>query len=88
MKRYKCKKALVLDCCDDDGFLIENKQHVVMVGDIYEYDEENQEPLITAAKPAVHLERRRKKSYDYIEIYPETLAEHFEELLEVSGDET
>ncbi len=36
MKRYKCKKPLILDKYDDDGFWIENEQAIVEVGEVYE----------------------------------------------------
>lgn len=80
MKKYRCIRALVLDSCDDDSGLVENERTEVAIGDIYECDEQHQEPLLAAAKPAVHLERNHGDVRSWIEVYPDTLVKHFEEI--------
>lgn len=84
MKRFRCKKELILDFYDDYGFYIDDKWITVNVGDIYECDEDCQEPLMVAADGAIHLERVHNNDNigQWIEIYPETLAEYFEEITE------
>ena len=77
MKRYRCKKEIVLDCGDKD--CSESEKVVVRVGDIYEYDEDFHEPSF-ADKPAVRLCRVHDTPCAWIEIYHETLSEHFEEI--------
>lgn len=71
MKRYRCKKELQLDTYDEDDFLI------IKVGDTYEYSEDCQD-LFIANKPAVHLTLVHPNTSQWIEIYPETLENHFE----------
>ena len=78
MKRYRCKKELVLNCYDDDGYSNDSEQFVVSVGDIYEYDEDCQD-LLMANEPAVHLYLVHDILCSWIEIYPDTLSAHFEE---------
>lgn len=75
MARYKCVKRLALDKYDDDGFLIENEVCFVEIGDIYETCEDY--GLYISCKPAIHLELIHKNIGHWIEIYPDTLAEHF-----------
>lgn len=75
-----------MDYYDADGFYIENKQVVINVGDIYEYDEDRQEPLMVAANDAIHLDRVHDNICQWIEIYPEDLAEYFEEMTEVKNN--
>ena len=82
MKRYRCKKELVLDRYDGDGFYDDSEPCVINVGDIYEYDEDCQERLFIANKPAVHLLLVHDRIHNWIEIYPETLSEFFEEVRE------
>lgn len=81
MKKYKCKKPLILDKYDDDGFLIENEQAIVEIGEVFETCEEYEERLLVICKPAIHLEKVHENICSWIEIYPETLAEHFEEMV-------
>ena len=76
MKRYKCIKPLLLDSYDDDGFLEEENAMQIEVGEVYEMDDDTCDYLLIASKPALRLENAR----NWIEIYPDTLAEHFEEL--------
>lgn len=78
MKTYRCKKQLMLDKYDDDGFLIENEVAFVEVGEIFETCEDYD--LYIACKPAIHLELVHENIRTWIEISPETLAEHFEEV--------
>ena len=76
MKRYKCIKPLFLDRYDDNGFLEEEDAMVIEVGEVYEVDDDTCDYLLIADKPALRLENERH----WIEIYPDTLAEHFEEV--------
>lgn len=69
MKRYRCKKELVLDYYDDDGCCDSAKQLVVRVGEIYEYDE-NCQDLLIANEPAVHLYLVHDTLCAWVEIYP------------------
>lgn len=83
MKRYKCKKQLILDLCDADGFYVDGEYRFVEVGEVYEtYDDYR---LEISDKPAVHLERVHENICGWIEVYPETLDEYFEEMV---GDES
>ena len=75
MTRYKCIKPLLLDRYDDNGFLEEENATQIEVGEVFEVDDES-DYLLIAKKPALRLESTRH----WIEIYPDTLAEHFEEL--------
>lgn len=75
MKRYKCVKPLLLDSYDPDGFLEEENSTLIEVGEVFEVDEES-DYLLIANKPALRLDSPRH----WIEIYPDTLAEHFEEI--------
>ncbi len=81
MKRYRCIKSLVVDNYDEDGYPDE-KSFEVKVGDIYECDEGCQDLLMIADKPAIHLSRVHEHIYEWVELYPEDIAEHFEELSE------
>lgn len=80
MKRYKCIKPMHLDIYDENGFLKEENSGVIDVGEIYAMNDDTRDCLLIASKPAIRLENARC----WIEIYPITLAEHFEEL---EGDE-
>lgn len=79
MKKYRCIKPIALDFYDEDGGYAE-RQLLVNIGDIYEYDEKSPDPLEIACEPAVHLHSARSGERDWIEIYPDTLTEHFEEM--------
>ena len=81
MKKFKCIKPLILDKYDDDGFLLENEQAIVDIGEVYETCEDYNERLFVACKPAIHLERVHENIDSWIEIYPETLKEYFEEVV-------
>jgi hypothetical protein len=76
MKRYKCIKPLLLDRYDDNGFFEEENAALVEVGEVYEMEDNTCDYLLIANKPALRLENSRH----WIEIYPDTLAEHFEEM--------
>lgn len=76
MVRYKCIKPLLLDRYDDDGFLEEENAVQIEVGEVFEVDSDTCDYLLIADKPALRLESTRH----WIEIYPDTLAEHFEEV--------
>ena len=86
MKKYKCIKPLILDKYDDDGFLIENEQAIVDIDEIYETCQDYDEHLLVACKPAIHLERVHENIDSWIEIYPETLKEYFEEVEDNSNE--
>ena len=89
MKRYKCRKELILDYCDAEGLYVEGEQIEINVGDIYEYDEDFQKPLIISAKTGILLDLTHDITNRWIEIYPETLVEYFEEMTEgENGKET
>lgn len=79
MKYYKCIKTLHLDMYDENGFFTEGRT-TVNEGDIYETCEDYNERLLIANKPAIHLVREHENIRHWIEIYPETLAEHFKEM--------
>ena len=68
-----------MDYYDDDGCSDSIEQFVVSVGDIYKYEEECQD-LLLANEPAVHLSLVHDILCSWIEIYPDTLSEHFEEI--------
>ena len=76
MKRYKCIKPLLLDRYDDNGFFEEENALQIEVGEVYEMDDDTCDYLLIASKPALRLKNARR----WIEIYPDTLAEHFEEM--------
>lgn len=76
MKRYKCIKPLLLDRYDDNGFIEEDDAMLIEVGEVFDVDEEDSDYLVIASKPALRLENARY----WMEIYPDTLAEHFEEV--------
>jgi hypothetical protein len=78
MKQYKCTKPLLLDRYDDNGFLEEEDAMLIEVGEIYDIDDDTCDYLLVANKPALRLENERH----WIEIYPDTLAEHFKEVKE------
>lgn len=78
MKYYKCIKTLHLDMYDENGSCTEEKI-TINEGDIYENCEDYNERLLIANKPAIHLVRVHENIGHWIEIYPETLAEHFKE---------
>ena len=61
--------------------MIENEQAIVEVGEVYETCDEYNERLFVVCKPAIHLEKAHENIDSWIEIYPETLAEHFEEMV-------
>ena len=78
MKQYKCIKPLLLDRYDDNGFLEEEDAMPREVGEVYDIDDDICDYLLVANKPALRLENERH----WIEIYPDTLAEHFKEVKE------
>lgn len=79
MKKYRCIKQFALDRYDDDGFFVPGAPMIVEEGSIFEEWSDNPwDYLIVAAPPAVHLEN---SDGIWIEIHPDTLALHFEEVL-------
>ena len=73
MVRYKCVKPLHLDLYDDNGCWVEEEGGLTIeVGEVFELDEDC-DRLLIANSPAVRLQNTRR----WIEIYPDTLAEHF-----------
>lgn len=80
MKQYKCIKTLYLDKYDEGGFFTD-EQIIVKEGDIYETCEDYNQRLYIANKPAIHLELVHENIRHWIEIYPDTLAEHFIEMV-------
>ena len=81
MKQYKCIKSFELDEYDDNGFYTEGSI-TINEGDIYETCEDYNERLLIANKPAIHLVRVHENIRHWIEIYPETLNEYFEEMFD------
>lgn len=79
---YKCKKELQVYTYGknkENAFCKKSKPLTIKVGDTYEYDEDLQEHLIVAKKPAEHLISCCDVYNDYwIEIYPDTIEEHFD----------
>lgn len=84
MKLYRCKKQFMLYKYDDDGFSIENEVCFVDVGDIYETCEDY--GLNISNEPAIHLEKMDRNIRHWIEIYPDTLEEYFEEITDQSTE--
>lgn len=73
MKRYRCKKSFVVDSYDDDGFLIENKEKLIEVGQMYELNKTGS----TIIGGDVHLDNA---DGSWLEITKEHLQEFFEEV--------
>lgn len=73
MKIYKCKKTLIAEKYDDEGYWQPCKRMEIKPGTVLQ---ESREPLQIAAEPCIRL----KNKEIWLEITPETLAEHFEEV--------
>lgn len=77
MKIYICKKSLVLDCYDDDGYLVENSTLTIDVGEVYKVV--SRPYNLVAPNSHIHLERIESAKKTWCEISATTLEEHFEE---------
>lgn len=73
MKKYRCKKGLVVDKYDGDGFLIPNKVKIVDEGEVYSVDESGS----TMIGGEVHLDG---ENGSWLELSRESLEEFFEEV--------
>lgn len=74
MKRYRCKERFALDRYAEDGRYIPGMPMIIEEG--MEFNLRNY--LFIAKPPAVHLEAVHDDLW--IEIHPDTLALHFEEV--------
>lgn len=76
-RRYRCIKEETFDCCDDDGFLVENKSITIPVGSIWQ-----ESPyMIAGGKDNVHLVREDVEDMvAWCEPLKENFKEHFEEI--------
>lgn len=74
MKNYICIKPLQLECYDNDGFVVENKYVEIGKGEVFQDDE--LKFRCVGGEDSIRLENDTQ----WIEITPETLKEHFEEI--------
>ena len=74
MKKYRCVKQLTMEQYDADGYWQPCKQITIAPGAVFCVSDK---PLMIAAPPAVRLEA---KDGLWVELMPDTLAEHFEEV--------
>lgn len=73
MKKYRCKKAFVVECYDDEGFMLPDKEEIINEGDIYILDESGS----TIIGTDVHLDG---EDGSWIELSHTSFAELFEEI--------
>lgn len=69
--KYICKKTLALDTYDDDGFLVENKETLIDVGEVFELSDRTYNHVASNNYP------RLENGSRWLEISPETLVKHF-----------
>lgn len=74
MKKYRCKEPLVVDSYDEDGYRLYGQYITVPAGTVMKVSKE----LRLGAPPSVHLE---SKNGLWVEVSPETLKQHFEEVI-------
>lgn len=72
MKRYRCKVPLLVERYDDKGYCVVGQTVMVQVGTVME----SSDRFLIAAPPSVRLEGCGM----WLEIGPETLKKHFEEV--------
>lgn len=70
--RYRCKESFAIDKYDEDGNLLENEQHVVEAGELYEISSS------TIIGGEIHLDNVNKTSW--LELSKESLNGLFEEV--------
>ena len=76
-KQYKCIKQLVLDYYESDGFCTDETM-TIEAGEIFEAN--NRYPYnIVCGNDCIHLENDDGR---WLEIYPDTLSEHFVEVVD------
>lgn len=73
MKRYRCKVPLLVERYDDEGYRAVGQMVTVPAGTVMEISDK----LQLAAPPSVRLE---SKDGLWVEISPQTLKKHFEEV--------
>lgn len=73
--KYRCKKPLVLDLYDDDGFSAEGQKYVE-VGEAFEVAETSFR--VAGGPDTIRLEN----AMGWMELLPETIGEYFEEAKE------
>lgn len=73
-KEYRCVKPFALDRIDEDGFAVWGYPVIIERGTIFTKCDA---PLVVAVAPAVRLENANGM---WIEIHPDTLELHFEEV--------
>lgn len=74
MKRYRCVKPLTMERYDEEGYWQPCQRITVETGAEFGI---SQKPLMIAAAPAIRIEGANGL---WVELLPETLAEHFEEI--------
>ena len=72
MKKYRCKEPMMVERYDDEGYCLVGQTMTVQVGTVMEISAN----LEIAAPPSVRLEGCGM----WLEIGPETLKKHFEEV--------
>lgn len=80
MKNYICIKPLQLECYDDDGFVVKNKYFEVSKGKVLQRSDGKFRCV--GGNDSIRLENDNQ----WLEISPETLKEHFEELKKTSTE--
>lgn len=80
MKNYICIKPLQLECYDDDGFVVENKYFWVSKGEVLQRSDGKFRCV--GGNDSIRLENDNQ----WLEISPETLKEHFEEMTDHSTE--
>jgi hypothetical protein len=76
MKKYVCIRSLELDKFDEDLYPVENEELIIDAGSKWKIDEESVF-LLVAGSDAYRLV---DESGQWIEIYFDTLQEHFEDI--------
>lgn len=73
MKIYRCKKTLITEQYNEEGYWQPCQRMEIKPGTVLQ---ESRKPLQIGAAPCIRLENKEI----WLEIMPETLAEHFEEV--------
>ena len=73
MKIYRCKKALMAEQYNADRYWVPCQPIEIKEGTVLQV---SSDPLEIATAPAIRL----KTDEYWVEVYPDTLAEHFEEV--------
>lgn len=73
MKIYKCKKTLIAEKYNEEGYWQPCQRMEIKPGTVLR---ESRKPLQIGAAPCIRLENKEI----WLELIPDTLAEHFEEV--------